>query len=85
MDMSFTARPAQTQVIQEVLDRGCASGLAPGTHVEVRNRFNERWTGGFVIDAALDEGYRLRRAWNGAVLPVTFKEDDLRPAELARR
>jgi hypothetical protein len=87
MDMSFTAPPARTQAIQEVLDRGCASasGLAPGTHVEVRNRFNEQWTGGFVIDAELDGGYRLRRAWNGAVLPVTFKEGDLRPAEMARR
>jgi hypothetical protein len=87
MDMSFTVPPARTQAIQEVLDRGCASasGLAPGTHVEVRNRFNEQWTGGFVIDAELDGGYRLRRAWNGAVLPVTFKEGDLRPAEMAPR
>jgi hypothetical protein len=85
MDTSFTPRPPRTRIIQDVLDRGCADDLAPGTHVEVRNRFNERWTGGFVVDAAVGAGYRLRRAWNGAVLPVTFKQADVRRANMVPR
>jgi hypothetical protein len=85
MDKSFNVRPPRERIIQDVLDRGCRDEFALGTHVEVRNRFNERWTGGFVIDAVLGDGYRLRRAWNGAVLPVNFKADDLRPAEMVPR
>jgi hypothetical protein len=81
MDVSFNP-PSRTQAIRKVLET-CPSDLAPGTHVEVRNRFNERWTGGFVVEAEVPGGYRVRRTWNGALLPVTFKEDDLRPVQHA--
>jgi hypothetical protein len=85
MDTSYRLRPPRTRIIQDVLDRGCADDLPPGTHVEVRNRFNEQWTGGFVIDASVGSGYRLRRAWSGALLPVIFNEDDVRRADMVPR
>jgi hypothetical protein len=85
MDTSFNNPPSRTRMIQDVLDRGSADGLSPDMPVEVRNRFNERWTGGFVIDAVVGDRYRLRRAWNGAVLPVHFKADDLRRTDVVAR
>jgi hypothetical protein len=56
--------------------------VRPGTRVEVRGRFESRWSRGFEI--ADREGdpqqprYRVRRRSDGAILPVTFSEDDLR-------
>jgi hypothetical protein len=55
----------------------------PGTRVEVRSRFEARWTRGFEVSEVLeDEGhtprYRVRRRSDGSILPVTFAEDDLR-------
>lgn len=53
--------------------------LQPGDRVDVRNRFDGRWTTGFRVDAVVadDDGYRfkLRRLSDGAVLPVLFDED----------
>jgi hypothetical protein len=57
--------------------------MRPGTRVEVRSRFEERWTRGFEVSEVLeaDEGapvYRVRRRSDGSILPVTFNDDDLR-------
>jgi hypothetical protein len=57
--------------------------MGPGTRVEVRSRFEARWTRGFEVSEVLepDEGearYRVRRRSDGSILPVTFAEDDLR-------
>ena len=57
--------------------------MHPGTRVEVRSRFDERWTRGFEVSEVLEaeEGdlrYRVRRRSDGSILPVTFTEDDLR-------
>jgi hypothetical protein len=53
--------------------------LQPGDRVDVRNRFDGRWTTGFRVDAVVadDDGYRfkLRRLSDGAVLPALFDED----------
>jgi hypothetical protein len=65
------------QVIEEVINRGPAASLAPGTRVAVRNRFNGRWGPGFVVHEVLDEGYRLRREHNHAVLPAVFLRADV--------
>ena len=50
-----------------------------GTPVEVRSRFDHRWTHGFsVADAGQDE-YLIRRLSDGSVLPAWF------PAGMIRR
>lgn len=53
--------------------------LRPGDRVDVRNRFDGRWSTGFRVDAVVadDDGYRfrLRRLSDGAVLPALFAED----------
>ena len=53
-----------------------------GTRVEVRTRFESRWTRGFEIaDCDDDQGrpvYKVRRRSDGSILPVAFPEDDLR-------
>ena len=54
--------------------------LAPGTRVEVRRRFDQAWARGFVVHAAEEDGYRLRRSSDGAVLPVAFPDSELRVA-----
>jgi hypothetical protein len=56
--------------------------VGPGTRVEVRGRFESRWSRGFEIADREDElvppRYHVRRRSDGAILPVTFSEDDLR-------
>jgi hypothetical protein len=60
--------------------------VRPGTRVEVRNRFESKWTRGFeVADLVGDSGdrrgeqlYKVRRRSDGSILPVTFAEHDLR-------
>jgi hypothetical protein len=62
--------------------------VRPGTRVEVRSRFESRWTRGFEVadrvDGARDADgsgaamYRVRRRSDGSILPVTFPETDLR-------
>jgi hypothetical protein len=43
--------------------------LPVGTHVEARSGFDGSWQAGFVVEAVTDDGYRLRREMDGAVLP----------------
>ncbi len=59
--------------------------LEPGTAVEVRQRFDQRWTRGFEI-AAVDAGrYRLKRLSDGTVLPTDFGAAELRPERKRRQ
>ena len=59
---------------------GALSGhLAPGTRVDVRNRFVGTWSHGFEVAEELAEGYRLRRLSDNSVLPDVFPSDDIRP------
>ncbi len=59
--------------------------LRPGQPVEVRNRFDGLWSGGFeVVEGVegvegVDGGYRVRRRSDGAVLPGVFRGDEVRP------
>ena len=53
-----------------------------GTPVEVRNRFDGAWVGGFevvAVDAALNR-YQVRRRSDRIVLPAPFGLGDLRTA-----
>jgi hypothetical protein len=52
--------------------------LAPGSRVEVRNRFDGHWAGGFEVARSLRGGYRLRRRSDNSILPTTFAVDDVR-------
>jgi hypothetical protein len=60
--------------------------VRPGTRVEVRSRFESKWTRGFevadLVDTERDNDgepkYKVRRRSDGAILPVTFAEADLR-------
>jgi hypothetical protein len=52
--------------------------LDPGTRVEVRNRFDGRWARGFVVDAIVGDGYRIRRSSDRTLVPSTFTADEVR-------
>ena len=52
--------------------------LEVGTSVEVRSRFEQSWAGGFEVVEVLPEGYRVRRALDGSVLPAVFTPDEVR-------
>ena len=62
-----------------VADTTGGERLAPGTRVEVRRRYDERWSRGFeVADHTEAGGYRVRRISDGTVLPAEFSADDVR-------
>jgi hypothetical protein len=46
--------------------------------VEVRNRYDGGWAGGFQVAEQTPSGYRLRRLSDGAVLPEEFPAEDVR-------
>jgi hypothetical protein len=46
-----------------------APPLTPGTHAEARSGLDGSWQAGFVVEAATDTGYVLRREMDDAVLP----------------
>jgi hypothetical protein len=52
--------------------------LEPGTRVEVRRRFDQHWSRGFEVVAAVEGGYRLKRQSDGTELPVVLDEDEVR-------
>ncbi len=56
--------------------------MKPGTKVEVRDRFDRRWTRGFEVAENVETGegagYRIRRLSDGSVLPVVFGADEVR-------
>ena len=52
--------------------------LAAGDPVEVRNRFDARWTRGFVVDEVVDDGYRIRRSSDDQLIPSVFSREEIR-------
>lgn len=57
--------------------------LVPGTAVEVRSRFVERWVHGFEVAEVLEDPagprYRLLRSSDRTVLPEVFGLPEVRP------
>ena len=51
-----------------------------GDRVEVHTRFDGSWCDGFEIAELAEDGYRVRRICDGALLPGTTSDRDLRPA-----
>jgi hypothetical protein len=43
-----------------------------GAAVEVRSRFDDRWTHGFSVATVRDGAYQLRRLSDGSILPAWF-------------
>jgi hypothetical protein len=62
--------------------------MEPGTRVEVRTRFDQRWTRGFeVADVLSAEGearYLIRRRSDDSVLPAEFASDEIRSEKKGR-
>lgn len=57
------------------------AAVQPGTRVEVRVRFDQRWASGFEIAEVVPgdpPGYRIRRRSDGAVLPTVFSAEEVR-------
>jgi hypothetical protein len=56
--------------------------VKPGTRVEVRSRFESRWSRGFEIaEREMADNvavYKVRRRSDNSILPVVFSEDDVR-------
>ncbi len=50
-----------------------------GVQVELRSRFDDRWTHGFAIAVCGDGEYQVRRLSDGHVLPAWFPAEMLRP------
>jgi hypothetical protein len=63
-----------------VFESNNANRLHPGAPVEVRTRFDGRWSRGFEIAAIERDLVLLRRRSDGAVLPRSFQPADVRPA-----
>ena len=60
------------------MDRPEQRRYAVGTPVEVRSRFLDQWSRGFVVAAVEEDGARIRRQSDGALLPVVFPYRALR-------
>lgn len=58
---------------------GDAPRLRAGDPVQVCTRFEHRWVHGFSVASSGAEGYQLRRASDGAILPAWF------PPSMVRR
>ena len=59
-------------------DPNARSPLAPGTKVDVRNRYQGTWVRGFEVAEATEDGYRIRRLSDGSTLGELFSRDDVR-------
>jgi hypothetical protein len=55
--------------------------MQPHDTVEVRNRYDGRWSQGFQVVEECPSGYRLRRVSDGSVLPKEFHAEDVRVLE----
>ena len=75
---SVTESVTEPATTPSLAPRPRAAALRPGTHVEVKRRFDDAWARGFQIHAAHDDGYQLRRLSDGAILPVAFPASDIR-------
>ena len=60
------------------LNPNARSPLAPGTQVDVRNRYQGTWVRGFEVAECTDEGYKIRRLSDGSILGELFSRDDVR-------
>ena len=62
----------------ESAEASVRSPLAPGTKVDVRNRYQGTWVRGFEVADVTETGYRIRRLSDGSILPELFIREDVR-------
>lgn len=63
------------------MDRdGVKRMVREGDRVDVRTRFSGTWATGFEVAVAADDGCRVRRVSDGALLPALFAYHDIRTA-----
>lgn len=77
--MALTTRPLDLTELADLAGRA-EHDLVPGDEVEVRNRFDRRWSSGFSLVTMQRGTCRVRRDSDGVVLPVAFA-----PGEVRRR
>ena len=65
-------------VVADRASRSSGSAFRVGAQVEVRDRFQGSWSGGFEIAGLIPGGYALRRLSDRSVLPVAFADRVLR-------
>ena len=53
--------------------------LPVGAPIELRSRFDDRWTHGFSVATYRDRAYQVRRLSDGHVLPAWFPAEIIRP------
>jgi len=58
--------------------------MEPGTRIDVRSRFDARWSHGFEVAEVCADGYRIRRLSDGTVLPTEFTANEVRPERRKR-
>jgi anti-anti-sigma factor len=89
-DLYRPSSRAKTRRIPEVLtvcalegtlmdDMAYVDTLREGDRVEVATRFTGAWVGGFQVVSTRPDGCRLRRVFDGVLLPVEFSYDQIRP------
>jgi len=71
-------RAVPTMAVMTMVEPTTERVLDEGTHVEVWNRFDRRWSRGFRIAESTAEGYRIRRDSDGSVLPHVFPPEEIR-------
>jgi hypothetical protein len=62
------------------MNRAPAHVLAPGTRVDVKNRYIGSWARGFeVAEHVRGDGYLVRRLSDRSILPEPLSTDEVRP------
>jgi len=63
--------------------------MQPGTRIEVRSRFDQRWARGFEVAEQVAEApvprYLVRRRSDGSVLPSEFDAEEVRAEKRGRQ
>ena len=77
-DVGGVARTGTEAEVGEVPTTWSTGEIKPGRRVEVRNRYDQRWTRGFEVLEVVSDGYIVRRLSDGAMLPITFSPDEVR-------
>lgn len=55
--------------------------MRAGDRVELHVRYNDSWSAGFEIVAAVPGGFQVRRRSDGSLLPAPTAADDIRAEE----
>ena len=77
-DMAVTDLTPAPHPLDTEAARLAETMLPAGTKVEVRRRFDAKWSKGFVVSGMTRDGYLVRRPSDGEELPVIIDAEDVR-------